>query len=116
LDETGELLHAARRAHMRARMLAGAALKHTLRTANEPALNPASTAPSMPIEQPCEHRRKHRFGPSPKITRDPAMQAFLRARADTMTFAAIAEEIVKHFPKDRHVSRSTVQRWWKKHR
>ncbi len=54
--------------------------------------------------------------PAPKIDRDPALQASLRARANHMTFAAIAEEIVKHFPKDRHVSRSTLQRWWKNNR
>ncbi|HFQ15872.1 MAG TPA: hypothetical protein ENK41_05895 [Rhodobacteraceae bacterium] len=112
LAEIGELIHAARLAYFRA----SAALERALQQDAKAAMKPPSTALERPLERPCEHRRQHRFGPTPKIDRDPALQAFIRARANHMTFAAIAEEIVKHFPKDRHVSRSTLQRWWKNNR
>lgn len=61
---------------------------------------------------PCAHRRQHRPGRPGKIASDPELQAFIRARADRLTYDQLAEAIAKAFPPARHVSRSTIHKWW----
>ncbi len=58
------------------------------------------------------HRAAHRPGTRPKIASDPELQAFIAARITRMTFDQLAEEVAKHFPKDRRVGRSTIHLWW----
>lgn len=73
------------------------------------ASDPAETGPLPP---PCEHRRLHRPGVPGRIDSDPELQAFIRARADRLTYDQLVAAIRDHFPPDRHVSRSTVHKWW----
>ena len=65
-----------------------------------------------PMPPPCEHRRLHRPGRPGKIESDPELQAFIRARADRLTYDQLVAAICDQFPPDRHVSRSTVHKWW----
>lgn len=68
---------------------------------------------AIPLPPPCEHRRLHRPGRPGKIDMDLELQAFIRARADRMTYDQIATAIREAFPKERHVSRSTIHKWWR---
>lgn len=63
-----------------------------------------------------EHRRLHRSGCPPKIDQDPALQTFILARLDRLTYQEIADEIAAAFPEDRRVSKSTVHAWHKRRR
>lgn len=65
---------------------------------------------SVPVT---EHRRLHRSGCPPKIDQDPALQTFILARIDRLTYQEIAVEIAAAFPEDRRVSKSTVHAWHK---
>lgn len=92
---------------------AGEALNGALtaiETAVQQPFNEASE--TDPLPPPCEHRRLHRPGRPGKIASDPALQAFIRARADRLTYDQLVAAIRDHFPPDRHVSRSTVHKWW----
>lgn len=71
---------------------------------------PESAAP------PSEHRRAHRMGHPPKIDSDPELRAFVAARIDRMTFAALADDIARHFPEPRRVRKSALHAWWKANR
>ena len=75
-------------------------------------LNPASTA----AEALAQHRRNHRSGHPAKIDSDPELRAFILARLDTMTLGDIVTDLATTFPPNRRVSRSSVHRWWQKHR
>ena len=77
-----------------------------------------------PIQQPlnasqtraeilAEHRRQHRSGQPSRIASDPELQAFIRARIDTMIFTDIIAAIAAAFPKERRTSLSALSRWWK---
>lgn len=68
-------------------------------------------SPTAPISG---HRRAHRPGVPPKIDGDPELQAFITARVDRMTFAAIAAEVAAHFPPVRRIGRSAIYDWWRK--
>ena len=61
-----------------------------------------------------EHRRLHKPGRTPKIDMDPALQSFILARIDRLTFHQIADEIAAHFPPDRQVGKSVVHAWWRR--
>lgn len=63
-----------------------------------------------------EHRRNHRRGTPAKLDADHELRAFVQARLATLTFEEIALEITRAFPKDRHVSRSSLHRWWTRNR
>lgn len=58
------------------------------------------------------HRQYHRVGRFCRIGTDPELKAFILARIDRLTFAELAQEVADYFPKDRRVSRSSIQRWW----
>ncbi|WP_457650347.1 hypothetical protein [Profundibacter sp.] len=60
------------------------------------------------------HRKQHRAGRICKIETDPELQAFIRARIDRLTYVELAREVANYFPPDRRVSRSSIQRWWKR--
>jgi hypothetical protein len=62
---------------------------------------------------PSEHRRAHRPGKARIIPADPALQAFIRARIDSLTYVQIAAEVAAHFPPSRRVGKSAIQDWWK---
>lgn len=69
---------------------------------------PMVTAPAS------DHRREHRPGKPRKIEGDPELQAFIAARVDRMTFAAIATEVADHFPPNRRIGKSAIHDWWRK--
>lgn len=60
------------------------------------------------------HRAAHKPGVPPKIEADPEVKAFIQARLDTMTFDDIVASLKAAFPPERHVSRSSLHRWWQK--
>lgn len=60
------------------------------------------------------HRAAHKRGGLPKVEADPEVKAFIIARLDRLTFTDIVAELKQAFPPDRHVSRSSVHRWWLK--
>ena len=72
-------------------------------------------SPTAPVS---DHRRAHRPGLPPKIAGDPELQAFIAARVDRMTFAAVAAavaaEVAAHFPPVRRIGRSAIYDWWRK--
>ena len=45
---------------------------------------------------------------------DPEVKAFILARLDTHTFDDIVADLKAAFPPERHVSRSSLHRWWVK--
>ncbi len=92
-----------------------AANARTIKTL-EAALNQAIKGPlNDPSPLPValtEHRRAHRPGQPSRIASDPALQAFIRARIDTMTFTDIITAVAAAFPKERRTSLSAFSRWW----
>lgn len=60
------------------------------------------------------HRAAHKRGGPPKVEADPEVKAFIIARLDRLTFTDIVTELKQAFPPDRHISRSSVHRWWQK--
>ncbi|NEY89328.1 hypothetical protein [Tabrizicola oligotrophica] len=60
------------------------------------------------------HRAAHKRGGLPKVEADPEVKAFIIARLDRLTFSDIVAELKQAFPPDRHISRSSVHRWWLK--
>ena len=60
------------------------------------------------------HRAAHKRGGLPKVETDPEVKAFIIARLDRLTFTDIVAELKQAFPPDRHISRSSVHRWWQK--
>jgi hypothetical protein len=60
------------------------------------------------------HRAAHKPGVPLKIEADPEVKAFIQARLDTMTFDDIVAALKAAFPPERHVSRSSLHRWWQK--
>lgn len=60
------------------------------------------------------HRAAHKPGVPPKIEADPELKAYIQARLDTMTFDDIVAAVKAAFPPERHVSRSSLHRWWQK--
>jgi hypothetical protein len=72
---------------------------------------PASLPPTL-----AEHRRAHRSGVPARITSDPELEAFIRARIDRLTFAEIVAEVAANFPPDRRTSMAALSRWWKANR
>jgi len=92
-----------------------AALKAALQS---PVQSPVQTPVKAPATSPdpaAEHRRNHRPGTLSRITRDPELEAFIRARIDTETLTAIIAEIAATFPPERRIGLSVLSRWWRKH-
>jgi len=58
-----------------------------------------------------DHRRTHRPGRPPKIDQDPELQSFILARIDRLTYQEIANDVTRHFPAGRRVSKSTIHAW-----
>lgn len=104
-------------AHQTAILLAAAMdqnhrLIATLKTALEAPVEGPLNAPSTRANPAAEHRRNHRRGTLSRITRDPEIEAFIRARLDTDTLSGIVAQIAATFPKERHISLSSLSRWW----
>jgi hypothetical protein len=62
-----------------------------------------------------EHRRQHRMGVPSKITADAEVETFVRARIAVMTFAQVVTAVAEEFPRERHISASSLHRWWHRH-
>lgn len=69
-------------------------------------------APSTRDDILAAHRRNHQRGGLPKVPSDPELELFILTRVDTLTFKEIVAAVAAHFPPDRHVSVSSVNRWW----
>ena len=102
--QTGSLLAAAM--DQNHRLIA--TLGSTVECPSNVALNSASTRP----DAFADHRRNHRGGTLSRITCDPEIEAFIRARLDTTTLVAIVAQIAAAFPPERHISLSSLSRWW----
>ncbi|MDT8857170.1 hypothetical protein RNZ50_19465 [Paracoccaceae bacterium Fryx2] len=81
-------------------------------TALEAILHGSFIPPAEPVSPTAEHRRLHKPGTPSRITADPEIEAFVRARLDRMTFDQIVSAVSEHFTPDRHISRSGLHRWW----
>lgn len=84
----------------------------TLKTALEGTVEAPLNDPSNRPNPAAEHLRNHRGGTLSRVTRDPEIEAFIRARLDTTTLVDIVAEIAATFPKERHISMSSLSRWW----
>ena len=107
-------------AHQTAILLAAAIdqnhrLIATLKSALEAPVEGPLNAPSTRANPAAEHRRNHRRGTLSRITSDPEIEAFIRARLDTDTLSGIVAQIAATFPQERHISLSCLSRWWIKH-
>jgi hypothetical protein len=60
------------------------------------------------------HRAAHKPGVPSKIEADPEVKGFIQARIETHTFDAVVDAVKANFPPDRHVSRSSLHRWYKR--
>lgn len=60
------------------------------------------------------HRAAHKPGRPSKVEADPEVKAFILARLDARTFDEIVADVKAAFPPERHVSRSSIHRWWVK--
>ena len=69
-------------------------------------------APIKPTDPAAEHRRNHRSGTLSRVVADPEIEAFIRARLDTLTLVQIVAEIAETFPPRRHISLSSLSQWW----
>jgi hypothetical protein len=88
----------------------------TLETALNQAVKGAVNTPLTAIENSAAHRRAHRSGVLSRIASDPNLEAFIRARIDTLTFAEIVKEVDAAFPPNRRTSISAISRWWRANR
>ncbi|MDZ4093370.1 MAG: hypothetical protein U1D35_00490 [Paracoccaceae bacterium] len=79
------------------------------------ALQQGVTAPPPLASPAAEHRRQHRTGVPSRITADPEVEAFIRHIIETMPYAAVVARVAETFPPERHISHSSLQRWWRKH-
>jgi hypothetical protein len=95
---------------------ANARMIRTLETALNLVLNGALTPSSTVRSILADHRRNHRSGVPSRITSDPELEAFIRARIDSLTFTQIIAEIAAAFPPERRTSLSALSRWWKANR
>ena len=100
MEETGAAVDLANRVQ--------AALQTGFETPVEPPLN----RPQNRDEILAAHLRSHRPGTLGKIASDPELEAFIRARIDTLTLKETVAAVTAAFPPDRHVSISAVNRWW----
>ena len=85
----------------------------------EAAANAPSTGRKTPVEGTsplAAWRAAHRTGTPSRITADPEVEGFILARIEAMTYAQIVAAVAKSFPKSRHISMSSLQRWWAKRR
>ena len=88
----------------------------TLETALNQAIKGPLNDPSAPPQIAADHRRAHRSGVPARITSDPELEAFIRARIGQLTFAQIIAEVADAFPPNRRTSMSALSRWWKSNR
>jgi hypothetical protein len=89
---------------------AATALEQPLQRAIQPTVKPAP----VPADPAAEHRRAHRSGVLSRITRDPEVEAFILGIIETMTYAQVVEAVARTFPPARHISSSSLHRWWRK--
>lgn len=78
------------------------------------AIQPAVKAAPAPADPGAEHRRAHRRGTLSRITCDPEVEAFILGIIETMTYAQVVEAVARTFPPERHISSSSLHRWWRK--
>lgn len=88
----------------------------TLEGALNQAVKRVLNAPLTAAENNAAHLRAHRKGLPSRILSDPELEAFIRARIDTRTFAEIIKEVDAAFPPDRRTSLSAISRWWRANR
>ena len=83
--------------------LAADALEATFQEGIEGPFNEVFNAPSTDLTRPTIRS---------KIDADPELENFIRARVMTMTFGQVTAAVAAHFPPDRRVTLSSIQRWW----
>jgi hypothetical protein len=108
-------LHAARLALVAAIGALDGLLK-LIEACPETTLQPPLKPPLTAYDPLAEHRRLHRTGFLAKLDTDPELRVFVNARLATLTFDQIIAEVARTFPQDRRISRSSLHRWWMKHR
>lgn len=106
--EAGELLHAARAAHVKA----SAAFERAIQRLVEDPLQATLECDAAPSD----HRRAHRPDRPANIDADPELRAFILARIDRMTFHQLADAVAETFPPARRVRHSAIHAWWKRNR
>jgi hypothetical protein len=74
---------------------------------------PSKALPACDVP-PSEHRRQHRAGRPARLDSDAELRVFVLARIERLTYAEIAADVARHFPKARHVGRSAIHHWWNK--
>lgn len=74
---------------------------------------PSKALPACDVPQ-SDHRREHRSGRAARLDTDTELRVFVLARIDRLTYDQIADDIAKHFPKNRRVGRSAIHHWWNK--
>ena len=88
----------------------------TLETALQTGVEQSLNWPLTVQQSAADHRRAHRRGTLSPIKTDPELQAFIRARIPTLTYAKIAAEVAANFPPGRRTSVSALSRWWSSER
>ena len=88
----------------------------TLEGALNQAVKGVLNEPLAAAENNAAHLRAHRKGLPSRILSDPELEAFIRARIDTQTFAEIIKDVDAAFPPDRRTSLSAISRWWRANR
>ena len=88
----------------------------TLEAALDEAVKGAVNTNLTAVETRAAHRRWHSKGMPSRILSDPELEAFIRARIDTHTFAEIIKEADAAFPPNRRTSISAISRWWRANR
>ena len=114
MSELASLIDQALAALARAMQETGAAvdLAHRVQTALKTPIELPLNGQQNRDEILAAHRRAHRSGTPGKIASDPELEAFIRARIDSLTLKEAVAAVAAAFPPDRHVSVSAVNRWW----
>jgi hypothetical protein len=82
----------------------------TAATGLQAAIEDGLQAPVKGSSKPLERRSN-----KGKIADDPDLQAFIRARILTATFASVVADVAVSFPPEKHISLSGLHRWWHRH-
>jgi hypothetical protein len=82
----------------------------TAATGLQAAIEDGLPAPVKGSSKPLERRSNQS-----KIAANPDLQAFIHARIMTATFASVVADVAARFPPEKHISMSSLHRWWHRH-